>query len=150
MFFGRGKGEAFKSRSGRAIWSVLIVEDELLVAFDNEHALEQAGYRIAATVDDYRQAIAAMESGSVDLVISDIKLRGEGTGLDVAQRARELTLPVIFATATCPTGARELAVGCLAKPFSHRDLVAAIRTTDAVLRGIRRPKPPAGFSLFVD
>lgn len=148
MFFGRGKGETCKSRNGRAIQSVLIVEDEPLVAFDNEHALEQAGYLIAATVDDYRQAIAVMESGSVDLVISDIKLRGAGTGLDVANRARELTLPVIFATATCPTGAQKLAIGCLAKPFSHKDLVAAIRTTDAVLRGTRRPKPPPGFSLF--
>ena len=50
MFFGFVKGEGARTGRRKAIRTVLVVEDEPLVAFDNEHALEQAGYRIAATV----------------------------------------------------------------------------------------------------
>ncbi len=147
MFFGLVKGGA-PSRANRVIGTVLVVEDEPLVAFDNEHALILAEYRIAATVDDYASAVEVMEAGGVDLVIADINLRGSQTGLDVACRASELTLPVLFVTATCPIDAQELAVGCLAKPFSAKELVSAIRAIDLALRGARRGKGPANLTLF--
>lgn len=147
MFFGLVKGGA-PSRVNRVIGTVLVVEDEPLVAFDNEHALILAGYRIAATVDDYVSAVEVMEAGGVDLVIADINLRGNQTGLDVARRASELTLPVLFVTATCPIDAKELGVGCLAKPFSAKELVSAIRAIDLTLRGARRGKGPANLTLF--
>jgi hypothetical protein len=41
-----------------------------------------------------------------------------------------------------------MAVGCLAKPYTSRDLVAAIKVIDAVLRGTRRPRIPHGLTLF--
>ncbi len=147
MFFGLVKGEA-PSTARSAIRTILVVEDEALVAFDNEHALEQAGYRIAATVDDYASAVDAMAAGGVDLIIADIRLRGDETGLDVARHAAELGLPVLFVTATCPVDAQRLGVGCLAKPFRNRELIAAIRAVDARLCGGRPRKGPPNFSLF--
>ncbi|MEJ7935087.1 response regulator [Sphingobium sp. AN558] len=145
MFFGRVKGAV-----GKAIHNILVVEDEPLVAFDNEHALEQAGFRIAATVEDYDHAVAVIDAGGVDLIIADVNLHGEKTGVDLARHARERDLPVLFVTGACPAHARELAVGCLAKPYAPRDLVGAINLVDAVLRGSARPRAPAGFHLFAD
>ena len=148
MFFGLVKGETDRAPRRKAIRTVLVVEDEPLVAFDNEHALEQGGYRIAATVEDHDHAVRAIDAGGIDLIITDLTLRGALTGIDVAAYAREKGVPVLFVTAACPVDARTLAVGCLAKPFHPRDLIASIAVVDALLRGVRRPKLPSGLSLF--
>lgn len=148
MFFGLVKGESTLKRSRRAIRSVLVVEDEPLVAFDNEHGLEQAGYRVVATVDDYDHAISVMEEEAVDLVIADIALHGDKNGIDVAHYAHGRGLPVLFVTGACPVDAHEIAVGCLAKPYLPRDLVAAIKVVEAALQGREPPRFPAGLQLF--
>lgn len=148
MFFGREKGEGEKRGRHRAIRSVLVVEDEPLVAFDNEYVLVQAGYRVAATVNDFDQAIAVIDRDDVDLIIADIRLQGDKTGLDVARHAHAGGLPVLLVTGACPVDARPLALGCLAKPHAPRDLLAAIGVVDALLRSAPMPRMPAGLHLF--
>jgi DNA-binding response OmpR family regulator len=150
MFFGLVKGESGARERRKAIRSVLVVEDEPLVAFDNEHVLEMAGYRVAATVDDYDHAVGVIEEESIDLVIADVALHGEKTGIDVARHAAGKGLAVLFVTGACPADAREMAVGCLAKPYVPRDLLAAINVVDALLRGRDLPRFPAGLHLFQD
>lgn len=149
MFFGLVKEGGAVTKRRKAIRTVLVVEDEPLVAFDNEHALAQAGYRIAATVDDHDHAVRVMDEGGVDLVIADVAIHGEKSGIDVARHAGLYGLPVLFVTGHCPAEARTLAIGCLAKPYGPRDLVAAIGVVDALLRGARRPKLPPGLNLFL-
>ncbi len=149
MFFGWVKGEESKTKR-KAIKRVLVVEDEPLVAFDNEYVLEQAGYEIAATVNDYAHAIDVIEQDAVDLVIADVALHGDKNGIDVARHASDRGLPVLFVTGACPTQAKALAVGCLAKPYAPRDLVAAIAVIDARLRGLAPPRGPEGLHLFQD
>lgn len=148
MFFGLVKGESGAKRPSRAIRSVLVVEDEPLVAFDNEHGLEQAGYRVAATVNDYDHAVSVMEAEAVDLVIADIALHGDKTGIDVARHAHGRRLPVLFVSGACPVDAHEIAVGCLSKPYLPRDLVAAIKVVEAILQGRASPRSPVGLHLF--
>ena len=148
MFFGLVKEAGARTTRRKAIRTILVVEDEPLVAFDNEHALAQAGYSIAATVDDHDHAVRVMDGGGVDLIIADVALHGDKTGIDVARYAASQGLPVLFVTGSCPVEAQTLALGCLAKPYAPRDLVAAIGVIDAVLRGVRRPKLPPGLSLF--
>ncbi|MBH1991802.1 MAG: response regulator [Sphingomonadaceae bacterium] len=148
MFFGLVKGEGARILRRKAIRTVLVVEDEPLIAFDNEHALTQAGYLIAATVDDHDHAVSVIDAGGVDLVIADVALHGPKSGIDVARHAQAKGMPVLFVTGSCPIDARTLALGCLAKPYAPRDLIAAIGVVDAMLRGVRRPKSPPGLSLF--
>lgn len=148
MFFGLLKEAGARLSRRKAIRTILVVEDEPLVAFDNEHTLEQAGYRVVATVDDHDHAVRVIDEGGVDLVIADVALHGEKTGIDVARHAAALGLPVLFVTGRCPVEAQALAMGCLAKPYAPRDLIAAIGVIDAALRGARRPKLPPGLSLF--
>lgn len=150
MFFGLVKGESKPKRRHKAIRSVLVVEDEPLVAFDNEHVLEVAGYRVAATVEDYEHAISVIEDDEVDLVIADITLHGDKTGIDVARHARARGLPVLFVTGACPVDAEEMAVGCLSKPYLPRDLIGAIDVIEALLRGAEPPRFPMGLHLFRD
>src|SRR3546814_17380004 len=78
MFFGHGK---------RVIGKILIVEDEPLVAFENEHVLTHAGYEVVDTVNCCSHAALAIRSTKVDLVVDDIRLTGTRRGIDVAQKA---------------------------------------------------------------
>ncbi|WP_176591169.1 response regulator [Sphingobium sp. EM0848] len=150
MFFGLVKGEAGARGRRKAIRSVLVVEDEPLVAFDNEHVLEMAGYRVTATVDEYAHAVSVIEEESVDLVIADVMLHGRKTGIDLARFAAGKGVSVLFVTGACPVDAREVALGCLTKPYAPRDLLAAIEVLDALLRGKPLPRFPEGLHLFED
>lgn len=137
MVFGRRK---------RQIHRLLVVEDEPLIAFDNEHALSEAGFDVVATVARADEAVAAL-SGGVDLVVSDIQL-ADGSGIDVARAAQAAGVPVLFVTSLCPAEAQALAAGCLAKPYAPRDLIAAIKAIDATLAGEKVRRLPSGLRLF--
>ena len=132
----------------RAIRRIMIVEDEPLVAFDNEHMLGEAGYEVVATVDTLADAVRYLETEKLDLVLSDIKLRGEGDGTDVAREAAKHGVTVLFVSGNCPVEARSLAVGCLAKPYSEKTLKAALDALDLAMRGKAVKKLPAGLSLY--
>ena len=139
MLFGKKK---------RRISRLLIVEDEPLVAFDTEHFLREAEFEIVATVDRVSAALKVIRGGGdVELVLVDISL-ADGSGLDVARAAHAIGIPVLFVTGTCPEGARDVAAGCLSKPYAQRDLLAAIHAIEAVLEGRKPKKLPSGFNLF--
>lgn len=129
--------------------AVLVVEDEPIVAFDNEHILVQAGYRVVATVNDHDDAVAVMNAGGVDLVIADVALSGARSGIDVARHAASIGVPVLFVTGQCPVEAPELAIGCLSKPFGPRHLIGAIKAVEAALIGQSAGiKLPPGLKIF--
>ncbi len=126
---------------------ILIVEDEPLTAFDNENMLGDAGYVIVATVDDFEEAIKVLDSEKVDLILSDVRLRTQQTGIHLAKAAKERGIPTLFATGHPYPGAEEIAVGCLLKPYSERQLKGAIECVDRHLQR-QKVKPPKGLQLF--
>ena len=132
----------------RVIRRILVVEDEPLVAFDNEHQLNDAGYEVVATVDNMAAARAVIESEPLDLVLTDISLAGEGDGTDVARIARQHGVPVLFVSGHCTDEARLLAVGCLAKPYSEKVLRTALDALDNHLQGKRLKKLPSQLTLY--
>ncbi|MEO1044838.1 MAG: response regulator [Pseudomonadota bacterium] len=141
---------AFFKRFKRSINTVLIVEDEPLVAFDNEMHLADAGYTVVATVDTAAEALQYIADSRPDMVVTDVRLRGDGDGVDVARAAHDAHIPVIFVTGACPIEARKLAGGCLAKPYGPRDLVRAVETVDRIIRGEKPAKIPRALTLYHD
>jgi DNA-binding response OmpR family regulator len=140
MFFGRRE---------RRIKRIMIVEDEPLVAFDNEYMLKDAGYEVVATVDSYADAAEVIGREEIDLILSDISLAGEGDGLDVARAAAAREIPVLFVTGNCTGEARALAVGCLAKPYTERVLLATLDAVDRHLQGRTPRRVPGELTLYV-
>ncbi|MBV8238451.1 MAG: response regulator [Sphingomonas sp.] len=139
MMFGRKK---------RRISRLLLVEDEPLVAFDAEHILSEEDYEIVATVDRVAHAVRIIGEGrEIDLVLVDIALT-DGSGIEVARAAAARDIPVLFVTGNCPGDAEALAFGCLAKPYSQRSLLGAIRAVEASLDGRVPRRLPQGFRLF--
>ena len=132
----------------RAVRRILIVEDEPLVAFDNEHLLRECGYEVVATVDTLAEAVRVLGEEEVDLVLSDIQLNGDGDGMDVARAAGARQVPVLFVTGNCPLEARGLGMGCLAKPYTDKVMKNALEALDRKLQGKSVKRLPAGLSLY--
>jgi two-component SAPR family response regulator len=138
MLFGKRK---------QVVKRILIVEDEPLTAFDNENMLGDAGYEIVATVDDLEEALDVLDREVVHLILSDVRLRKQQTGIHLAKAAKERNVPTLFATGHAYPGAAEIAIGCLMKPYTGRQLVRAIESVDRHLQG-QKVKPPKGLELF--
>ena len=139
MLFGKRK---------RVVKRILVVEDEPLTAFDNEVALGDLGYDVVATLDSFKHAIELLDSEDVDLVLSDVRLTGDQSGLDLARSAKKRGIPVLFSTGhELPDEARAVAVGCLRKPYTERQLKTALETIDRILAG-ESVKAPKGLDLY--
>ncbi len=132
----------------RRISRILIVEDEPLVAFDNENMLQDAGYEVVATVDSFADAALVIDAEALDLVLTDISLSGEGDGSDVARAAGARGIAVLFVTGNCPEKVKTLALGCLAKPYSERTLIGALEAIDDHLQGRAVKRVPEQLTIY--
>ena len=138
MLFGKRK---------RNVKRILVIEDEPLTAFDNEVMIKDAGYDVVATHDDFHEAVAALDNNKIDLILSDVRLRGKKTGIELAKEAKRRGVPLLFVTGHPPENAHELAIGCLRKPYSERQLKRALEAIDEHIGG-KRPKIPDGLEIY--
>lgn len=134
-------------KPARKIKKLLVVEDEPLVAFDNEYLLQTLGYEVIATVDNAPEALQAIAQGGIDLILSDVRLR-DSNGRDVALAAKDAAIPLLFVTASCPIDAPSISLGCLAKPYSQADLKRAIEAVDLHLAGKTAKRMPRGLTIY--
>lgn len=113
---------------------ILIVEDEALIAAELQDRLRLMGFVPLGPVDTASAAIAMAESLRPELVLMDIRLKGEQDGIAAAEAIQRAHLaPVVFVTANADraTYARALDTahfGFVVKPFHERDLRVAIDT----------------------
>ncbi len=135
-------------KRNRVVKRILIVEDEPLVAFDNEVTLADLGYEVVATLDNFDQAIALLGREQIDLVLSDVQLSGERSGVDLARAAKAQGVPVLFSTGMrLPEDVAAVAVGCLSKPYTERQLRDALDSVDRLLAG-ESVTPSKGLELY--
>jgi CheY-like chemotaxis protein len=113
--------------------SILVVEDERIVAFDLKQQLEALGYRVAAVVPSGELAVEKAAELKPDLVLMDIHLEGAMDGVEAAERIHAcLRIPVIFLTAyaedeTLSRAQVSLPFGYLVKPCEVREVHATIQ-----------------------
>jgi response regulator RpfG family c-di-GMP phosphodiesterase len=115
-----------------AVKKILVVDDEPAICGLVEAYLKKKGYDVAVA-NNGSDALSIVKNGSIDLVISDIKMPGM-SGIELLQKIREYsgTLPVLLATGL-PT--METAIGALkagafdyiAKPFHFEEIGEKIR-----------------------
>ncbi len=113
---------------------ILIVEDELLFAADLEGSLEDLGYRVVEKVTNGNEALEMIEKHYPDLIIMDIKLDGNLSGIDTSQIIKDrFNIPVIFLSAHSDTQTIEQAkltepFGFLLKPLRIDEVNSMIKT----------------------
>ena len=104
---------------------ILVVEDEAITALDLKFILMGLGYDVVDVVDNGQDAIDSSKELSPDLVIMDIKLKGEINGIVAAEEISKFNIPIIFASANTDEGTKEKVlenssfVGFIPKPFGE-------------------------------
>ena len=110
--------------------SILLVEDEPVVAMSMETALRGAGWKVVGAVGTLAGAVNLARSAMCNAAVLDVNLRGERVD-EVAAILHERGIPFLFVSgygrANLPSTFRDSA-GFLAKPFSDRVLVQTVRS----------------------
>ena len=108
--------------------TIVIVEDEAIVAADLAKKISTLGYEVLATASTGEEAIEIAKRQRPDLVTLDLTLAGRLDGIETAKHLNALDqIPVVYVTAHSDRATVERATeaghfGYLLKPFSERDL----------------------------
>ncbi len=111
---------------------ILIVEDEIIVAKDIQRSLEKSGYSVVAIAVSGKAAIKKTTQMQPDMVLMDIKLKGEMDGIEAAEKIRaRFGIPVIYLTAFADATTLGRAkttgpFGYILKPYDEHGLSPAI------------------------
>lgn len=110
---------------------ILIVEDQLIEAGNMKAVLREAGYTVIGPAGNVRQAIGILQDATPDLVLLDIDLGGEQTGVDLATELNKKSIAFVYLSAYTDRVIFERAkatqpYGYLTKPFRKKDVLAMI------------------------
>ncbi|HET7817655.1 MAG TPA: response regulator [Sphingomicrobium sp.] len=112
--------------------TILVVEDEPLIAMMLEDFLESLGHSVRATCESVGDALAETDRGGFDLAILDVNLKGESVW-PVAARLRERNVPFVIATGghVEPPPAEFADVPVIEKPYTIDRVTPAIEAAVA-------------------
>jgi len=109
---------------------VLLVEDEMIIAFDIADQLMAAGYEVDGPHPSNVKALGAIEGKRPDVAILDVQL-ADGDVYPVAMRLRDMNVPIVFHSGHADPGQLMAeypnAVVCT-KPCSAGRLESAVRS----------------------
>jgi DNA-binding NtrC family response regulator len=111
--------------------TILIVEDELVVANDIRLTLERAGYTVVGIARTFHSAMETVKAARPGLVLLDIFLKGDLTGIDIAGELNKQDIPFVYLSANCNSSVLEMAKvtqpsGFIVKPFREKDLLVTL------------------------
>jgi DNA-binding response OmpR family regulator len=114
--------------------SVLIVEDDTLIALDLQSLLENAGYSVIGPVGSVEAAMRLLKHAKPDFALLDINL-GKTNSFPLADLLAADAVPIIFVTAHSRRVLHEEHANrpVVEKPFLPDTLLAVIRSTTAAL-----------------
>ncbi len=109
--------------------SILVVEDEFLLAMQVEALLTRAGWSVVGPAGTLARAVKLARSTACDAAVLDVNLKGERVD-EVAAILAGRGTPFLFTTGygreSLPAACRENAV-VIAKPFNEQELVQAVK-----------------------
>jgi two-component system response regulator LytT len=112
--------------------NILVIEDEAIVSKDIQQSLKKLGYNIVGSAATGEKAIELAKEMNPDLVLMDIMLKGEMSGIDAAHQIKAaINVPVIYLTAYADENTLAKAkvtepYGYIIKPFKEVDLQTSI------------------------
>jgi len=116
------------------MYKILIIEDEILVALGLKNLLEHNGYKVCGLATNYKDAKRLLSSEVPDLILCDIHLNEEKTGIDIMVEFRHnSTGPFIFITANSDMEAIQSAYtlnasNFIIKPYNDQQVLVAVQS----------------------
>lgn len=113
--------------------NILIIEDMMLTAQKMKRTLQFAGYNVVAIASKSDQAIDTMFNNDVDIIISDINIKGELNGIETSQLIQKnFNVPVIFLTSyhddvTLAEASNVNFTGYIVKPYLDSQLLREVK-----------------------
>ncbi len=100
--------------------TILLVEDEPLIAMMLEDFLESMGHKVVATAETVADALARVEEGGFEVAIIDVHLKGGEKSWPIADALAARSIPFVLATGGHiePPPAEHAGVPTLSKPFT--------------------------------
>jgi len=123
---------------------ILIVEDEAITALELEETLNGQGYEIVGTVNTGTEAIRFAKEKYPDLILMDIRIRGNMDGIETAKAINlYYDIPIIFLTAysddlTLSRAIETQSYSYLLKPFHERELFSNIELAISRHRSLKQ------------
>ena len=110
--------------------SVIVIDDDAAVLSAIEDILQAKASFLVRTFRTYREAVEMLNTGPVDVIVADVILGGEATGIDACIAAVErypgVALVLISAESARDYHGYPLRTVCLQKPFGAAELMGAI------------------------
>ncbi|MXQ06726.1 response regulator [Alphaproteobacteria bacterium GH1-50] len=122
---------AHREMSNSIAGRVLIIEDEAIIAMDLESIVTEMGHEVVGNARTRTDAVAMVNEQKPDLVLTDIQLADNSSGVDAARDILERypDMPVIFITAfpeRLLTGERPEPAFLITKPYSEDQVRSAV------------------------
>jgi DNA-binding NarL/FixJ family response regulator len=128
--------------------SILIIEDEIVVAHSTEAMLKNYGYHVVGIATNNRQAKILLNQNQIDLILCDINLNDEQTGIDLMRETKnQFQIPFVFISSYSDRFTLENAdqlhpQAYLTKPFNEKQLLATVnRVFLNPTEGYSKPTP---------
>lgn len=114
--------------------SVLLVEDEQIIAMDLQESLEEMGYHVLGPACNADEALALARQHKPDMALLDIMIEGPVDGIDTAVELTQINIPCVFLTAysdshTLQRAAAISPYGILTKPVERPVLAVTLEQT---------------------
>ena len=131
--------------------SILIVEDDLSFALELEMLIKEIGYQVAGRVDNASAAQQLIQKQLPDLILMDIELKGDLSGIELAEKIASLHIPILFITSYAEDSYYERAkktnfIGYLVKPVKEYSLRSSIELAIATLQNKETDAKKIAFS----
>lgn len=111
--------------------SVLVIEDEAIIAMDIMDIVEGMGHQVTANARTHREAVDMAAANRPDLILADIQLADNSSGVEAVNEilAQFGSIPVIFITAfpeRLLTGQRQEPAFLINKPYTEEQVRSAV------------------------
>lgn len=112
--------------------SILIVEDEPIIAADIESTLIKNDFHVVGIAYNSTQAIDKLAAHQIDLVLMDIAVKGDKDGIQIAGIIKnKYAIPVVYITSysdkeTLERAKMTMPYGYIVKPFKDKDILSTV------------------------
>lgn len=132
--------------------TLMIVEDEALVAIVLRDVLTEAGYIVLDLTARHREALEVARASKPDLALVNIRLAGGDDGVELAEHLKALRIPVVFISGQTSRArsAETVAIASMPKPYDAHEMVLAVGYLLARLKGPTALSRPENLQVFTE
>ena len=140
------------AKDSKTIQTLMIVEDEALVAIVLRDELQEAGYKVLDLTDRHNEALEVAKAEKPDLALVNIRLAGSDDGIELAEHLKTMGIPVLLISGQVSraSSAKTVAIGSMPKPYDAAEMVLAVAYLLARLKGDDALPRPNQLEVFDD